>query len=803
VRVSLKWLADYVPVTLPPRELAHKLTMAGLEVEHVAQVGADWDETLVTVGEVLAVERHPNADRLRLATVRYGDAEPLTVVCGAPNVAAGQKIAFARAGAKLIDGHSGEAAVLKAAKIRGVESTGMVCSERELGLSEEHEGILVLPDDAPVGEPLARYLGDTVLDIDVTPNRPDCLAVVGVAREIAALTGHTVHEPEHTYAESDNPASSKTAVEIADPDLCFRYIASVIEGVKIGPSPQWMQERLLAAGMRPINNIVDITNYVMLEVGQPLHAFDYDRLAEHRIIVRRAREGEKMTTLDGVERALTNDTLMICDAAGPVAVAGVMGGLESEVTESTKNILLESATFLAPNVRRTSKRLKTRSEASSRFEKGLSPELALVSAMRATKLLVEIAGGTALHGLVDVYPAPAPDRHIELTRRRLEQVLGIDLPTSQVRSALTSLGFGCRWQPPEKYQVRVPYWRTDVRMEDDLAEEVGRIIGYDQIPTKGLSGEIPSAVPQPRRDLRERLRDAFAASGMQEVITYSLTTLEDIERVTAPEEMATYPPLKVVNPLNADREYLRPTLKSSLLRTLASNIRMRAGEVALFEAARVYLTNGDELPDEHEHVVGVVAGRREDRWGLGGDEAVDFYDAKGYVEAALAEIGVSASFNQAAAFGFVPGRTAELLVEGRPAGTIGQVYPSVAAAFDIDTEVYLFELVVDELLPAVPDIRPYEPASRFPPVTEDLALLVDPALPAERVRSLIEDHKLVRSARVFDVYEGDRIPAGKKSLALSVTYQAPDRTLTDEEVAKARQSILNRLQREAGAELRT
>jgi phenylalanyl-tRNA synthetase beta chain len=802
VRVPLKWLAEYVPVALPPKEIAHRLTMAGLEVEHIHSTGGEWDENLITVGEVLAVEPHPNADRLRLATVRYGDAEPLTVVCGAPNVAAGQKVAFARAGARLIDGHTGEAAVLKPAKIRGVESTGMVCSERELGLSEEHEGILVLADDSPVGVPLAHVLGETVLDIDVTPNRPDCLSILGVAREVAALTGAVVDEPDHTYEESDEPASGQAAVEIADADLCFRYIASVVEGVKIGPSPRWMQERLTAAGMRPINNIVDITNYVMLELGQPLHAFDYDRLAEHKIVVRRARPGEKMTTLDGIERDLTTETLMICDASRPVAVAGVMGGLESEVTDATTNILLESATFLAPNVRRTAQRLKTRSEASSRFEKGLSPELAMAGAMRATKLLVEIAGGAALRGMIDVYPGRVAETRIALTRRRLEQVLGVDLPTSQVRSALTSLGFGCRWQPPKTYQVRVPYWRTDVRMEDDLAEEVGRVIGYDQIPMKGLSGEVPSVVPQPRRELRERLRDAFAAAGMQEVITYSLTTLDMVQRVMPPEDLATYPPLKVVNPLNADREYLRPTLKASVLKTLASNIRMREGEVALFEAARVYLSNGDDLPDEQEHIVGVVAGRREDRWGHAGEEGVDYYDAKGYVEAALRDVGVEASFEESSEFALVPGRTAELLIEGRRAGTVGQVQPSVASAFDIDQDVYLFELVVDHVLPAVRPLRPYEPASRFPPVTQDLAVVVERDLSAERVRSLIEQHQLVRRARVFDVYEGEQVPAGKKSLAFSVTYQTPDRTLTDEEVAKALDSILQRLKREAGAEIR-
>jgi phenylalanyl-tRNA synthetase beta chain len=486
VRVSLKWLADYVDVTLPPKELGHRLTMAGLEVETIERVGGPpqaEDEQLVTVGQVLAVDPHPKADRLRLATVDYGGGEPLTVVCGAPNVAAGQKIAFARTGATLIDGRTGKPAVLKPATIRGVESAGMVCSEKELGLSDEHQGILVLPDDAPVGTPLARYLGDAILNIDLKPNRPDCLAMVGVAREVAALTGGDVREPEHTYHEVDELASAKVSVEIADPDLCLRYVAGVVEGVRIGPSPQWMQERLIAGGMRPINNVVDITNYVMLEYGQPLHAFDFAKLRSGKIIIRRARKGEKLVTLDGVERPLATDMLVIADAEAPVALAGVMGGFDSEVTEQTTTILLESANFHPANIRRTATRLKSRTEASTRFEKGLSPELAMLAARRATKLLVELAGGRALHGLIDVYPQPAQEVRNDLSLRRLEQVRGNDHPTSQVRTALSSLGFGCRWQPPDLYQVRVPYWRTDVRIPDDLAEEVARIVGYDQIPS--------------------------------------------------------------------------------------------------------------------------------------------------------------------------------------------------------------------------------------------------------------------------------------------------------------------------------
>ena len=800
MRVSLKWLAEYVDIDLPAEEIGHRLTMAGLEMERIERIGAEWDEELITVGSVVSVEPHPNADRLRLATVDYGADEPLTVVCGAPNVEAGQKIAFARAGATLIDARSGEAAVLKPAKIRGVESAGMVCSEQELGLSEEHEGILVLADDAPIGTPLAQYLGDSVLDLDVTPNRPDWLSMLGVAREVAALTDTTVREPEHTYEELDDPAPAKVSVDIADPDLCLRYVASLIEGVELGPSPAWMQERLTAAGMRPINNVVDITNYVMLELGQPLHAFDFSNVGGGKIVVRRAKKGEELVTLDGEKRKLTTDMLVIADEKDAIALAGVMGGAGSEITDKTQTILLESATFYGHNVRRTASQLKSRSEASTRFEKGLSPELAMVAAQRATKLLVELAGGRALHGLVDSYPEPVKEKHLDVTRKRLEQVLGIDLPTSEVRGALTSLGFGCKWEPPEHYQVRVPYWRTDIDIPDDIAEEVARIIGYDKIPTKSLGGDVPPAAPQPLRDLRERLRDALAAAGMQEIITYSLTTQDELRRVLPAEQIPAL--LKVVNPLSTEHEYLRPVLRGSVLRTLAANVRHTDGEIALFEASRVYLPREDELPIEQEHVVGVVAGRHEDRWGRVSDEPVDFFDAKGYVEAALRAAGVVGAFSAAEEHGLLPGRTAAVQVGNETVGVVGQVHPDVAASFGLDQDVYLFELVVDHLLPAVEEGVDYESLLRFPPVVQDIALLVDLTQTVEEVGTLIKQHELVRRVQLFDVYEGEGVPADKKSLAFSVTYQSDEKTLTDKEVAKAQAGILKRLQKDLGAELR-
>jgi phenylalanyl-tRNA synthetase beta chain len=803
MRVSLKWLADYVDVSLPAGELAHRLTMSGTEVDAILSAGGDWE--LISVGQVVAVERHPNADRLTLTTVNLGGGERMTVVCGAPNVAVGQKVAFARAGARLIDGHTGEPSLLHPARIRGVESAGMVCSEKELGLSDYHEGILVLPQDAPVGAPLAGYLGDTIFDLDITPNRPDCLSVLGVAREVAALTGGSVREPPHTYVEEGPPIQERVSVEIADPDLCYRYVATLIEGVKVGPSPAWMQERIVAAGMRPINNIVDITNYVMMELGQPLHAFDFDRLGGGKIIVRRARPGETLTTLDGVQRRLDPDMLVIADASEAVALAGVMGGADSEVSDATANVLLEAANFNNINIRRTGHALKTKSEASSRFDKGLSPQFAAIAARRATKLMVELAGGRAAGGAADVYPGKAPETHIEVRRERVRQVLGIDPPTSQVRRVLTSLGFGCRWQPPDAYQVRVPYWRTDVRIPDDVVEEVGRIIGYNEIPVGMVRGAIPPAPPRPLPGVRERVRDLLAAAGMQEVITYSLTTLEAIQRVVSPEALAANPPLRVANPMSSEYEWLRPTLRASLLRTLAANQHHREGPLALYEVARVYLSRGQDLPHEPEHAAGVVGGRRLDRWGHVTEDRLGFFDAKGYLEHLFARLGMRPAFEEGEEFALVPGRTARIRLGGRTVGVLGQVDPRVAAGFDIEEDVFLFELVLDEVLAALSSEqapRRYEPLPRFPPVVQDLAVVVDEAVPAAQVQSLIEAAALVRRAQLFDVYTGEPVPPGKKSLAFSVTYQSPDHTLTDEEVARAHRGIVERLKRQLEATLR-
>ena len=799
--VSLKWLADYVPLTLPPRELAERLSICGVKVERIIARGDQWDG--VRVAEVLEVNPHPNADRLRLVTIDVADDENPTVVCGAPNVAVGLKVAFAPAGTRLRDGHTGEWAVLKASKIRGVESAGMVLSEKELGISDNHEGILELPADAPVGEPMQTYYGDTLLELEVTPNRPDHMSMLGVAWEVAAQTHVKVREPERVYAEAgSNVAASRTSVTIEARDLCSRYLAGVIERVKLGPSPEWLQERLTAAGMRPINNVVDITNYVMLETGQPLHAFDLRKLGGNKIVVRRARAGERITTIDNVERELTGEMLVIADATKAVAVAGVMGGAESEVGEGTTTILLESANFDAISVRRTSGALNLRTEASIRFEKGLHPELAANAIRRAMKLLVDYTGGRAAKGIVDAYAAKRSDTRVVVTRERIERVLGVDLSTTQVRTALTDLGFGCRWVPPDRYVVRAPYWRTDVTQADDVAEELARVVGYDKLESLSLAGAIPEPYVDPIRDLRERLRDAAVAAGLQEVITYPLTSTELLLRVQPPDALEVHPPLRVQNPMNVEQSVMRTSLRASLLQAVASNLRRERGTVAIFEAARAYMTLQNELPQERELVVGAVAGLRQGRWGEPTADEIDFYDAKGLLEETFERAGVIVSFDAVDEYALLRGRTAAILANGERTGVLGQVHPQVASQFDIAGPVYLFEIDVERLLPSLRGVVRHQPMSRFPAVIQDLALLVDISVPAARITQAIATSALVAQATLFDVYEGAPLPEGKRSLAYAVHFQSLEKTLTDKEVADARNRIVRRLQHEVGAELR-
>ncbi len=799
MRIPLKWLSEYVDITLPAGELAHRLTLAGLE-SLVETSGHNWDK--VSVAHVVEVNPHPNADRLRLATVDLGEGERMTVVCGAPNVAAGQKVAFARQGAKLIDGHSGQPMELMPAVIRGVESAGMVCSERELGLSDQHEGILVLSEDAPIGMLLAQYMGDVILETEVTANRGDLLSVLGTAREVAALTNNEVHEPLDTYWEDGTAVSELASVAIVDSDLCFRYCASLIEGIKVGPSPQWLQEKLSASGSRPINNVVDVTNYVMLELGQPLHAFDLNLVGDRKIVVRRAHSDEKLVTLDSVERSLNADMLVIADSSKAMALAGIIGGAPTQVTQKTSSILIESATFNPVNIRRTSSSLGLRTEASIRFEKGLSQELAMVAVKRATKLLLGLTGGRAAKGIIDVYPNKARVHRIMVSRERLQRVLGVDLPPTKVRQTLTALGYGCRWVSSAHYVVRVPYWRTDVSIPDDIAEELGRIIGYDQLPSTSLTGPIPSIQPQPDRELRGMVQDALVAAGLQEVINYSLVDMEKLSKVVDPEELSWRPPVRVANPMSKNQDQLRPTLRVSLLDSLATNRRYGRETMAIFEAGRVYLAQEGDLPHEVEMVAGLVSGRRLDRWGQPHGEPLSFEDTKGYVEHVLARLGLQETYEAAEEYALVPGRTAVVSVASERIGVLGQLHPEVTGAWDIGQEVYLFEISLEALLPHIGGVRLYRPILRFPSVIEDIAVVVSEDTPAGKVKAAIESFPLVRTATLFDIYTGQPIPPGKKSLAYSVSYQADDHTLTDGEVERERNRIIERLRKELSAELR-
>ncbi|MBI2831952.1 MAG: phenylalanine--tRNA ligase subunit beta [Chloroflexi bacterium] len=800
MKVSLKWLRDYIEIASTPAEIAGMLTMAGIEVKDLHIIGGKWDN--IVVGQLIDVAPHPNADRLRLTTVDLG-TEKLCVVNGAPNLGIGDKVAFARVGAEFIDPHGGQVQRLKAAKIRGVESHGMVCSEMELGISNNHEGIMILPADAPVGTSLAKYLGDTVLDMEVTPNRADCLSVIGIAREVAALSGKSVRLPAVDYREAASPIEQSVSVEIAAPDLCPRYCASLVTGVKIAESPKWMQQRLIACGMRPINNIVDITNYVMLEYGQPLHAFDYEMLRGKKIIVRRAGNGEKITSLDGVERVLSGDMLVIADAERAVAVAGVMGGANSEVTEQTTSILLEAASFNPASIHHTGSTLRMPSEACMRFERAIRAELAPLALKRATQLFLELAGGEAAKGVIDVYPGKVERQPIPVSLSEVKRILGVEFSLNHVTQALTALGFDCqKGGSPSEIRVTAPYWRGDIRLKVDVIEEVARVIGYDKIPMTLLGEPLPGQNPVPVIGLKQKICRSLAGYGFHEGVTYSLASLELLTRLIPEPHPLEPPPVRLDNPMSAEQEYLRTSLRANLLVAFAANRRHEDGGIRLFEAGKVYLPHRKELPEEREMVCGVMGGSRFDASWHGNNESLDFYDAKGIVEALLGHLGIDATFEKGADEGLHPGRQAAIVKGDTKLGIVGEVHPRVAQAFEIAESVYLLELNLAALLPFATVDRVFHPVPRFPSVVRDIALIVDAGVSHRQVHDIIRSFSLVTEAKVFDVYSGEQVPPGKASLAYRLVYQSPSHTLTDDDVNKVQEKILARLSRELGATLR-
>jgi phenylalanyl-tRNA synthetase beta chain len=797
MKVPLKWLREYVTLSIPEGDLASKLTMAGIEVGERQVIGGSWEK--IVVGQLVAVDPHPNADRLKLVTVDLG-TERLTVVCGDPTLQRGNKVPFAHVGATLIDGHSGQQFQLKSAKIRGITSQGMLCSEKELGISDSHEVIMVLPAEAPAGAPLADYLGDTVFDLDVTPNRPDCLSVIGIAREVAALTGHTAHVTEPTYDQVGTPIEQQVAIEIKAPDLCPRYCAGLITGIKIAESPPWLQQRLLACGMRPINNIVDVSNYVMLEYGQPLHAFDYNRIKGQKIIVRRANSDETMVTLDGAERKLSRDMLVIADEQRAVALAGVMGGLDSEVSPNTTAILLESANFKPANIHHTSRLLWLTSEASMRYERGIRPELAVPALKRAIQLMLQLAGGETAAGVIDAYPGKQEPMPILLAPELVTQLLGVEFSLDQIVAVLTSLGFDCERSTTE-IRVTPPYWRSDITIAADLVEEVARIIGYDQIPLTMLSLPIPRQDPKPISRLKEQVLHSLVGYGFQEIISFSLTSREALNKARAKVDDSK-PPLRLSNPMTTEQEFLRPNLRVSLLTALAANRRHEEGIIRLFEMGRVYLARPGDLPEEPEMVCGVMSGAGSRRSWHGEDRPVDLYDGKGVVEALFQQLGVTARFENGQDSGLHPTRQAAIVIDDKAIGVIGELHPEVSQAFEISTPTCLFEIDLSAVLPFASDHRMFQPIARFPAVVRDIALVVDKGISNQQVTDIIGSFPMVSQVAVFDVYSGEPVPADKKSLAYRIRFQSIERTLTDEEVNDIQQQIVARLATELGATLR-
>lgn len=822
MKVPLSWLREYVDVNIDVDELAHRLTMAGNEVDSIERFGHIEN---VVVGEVLQVSPHPNADRLRLVQVDDGDGVH-EVVCGAPNVAQGQKIAYASIGAELFDAYSdepGKTRKLRRSKIRGVESSGMVCSEKELGIGDDHDGILVLPESAAIGTPIGDVLGDAVLDIELTPNRPDCLGVVGVARDVAALTGESLRMPTLEYEAGGSEVETLAKVTVVDGDLCPRYLGGVIRNVKIGPSPSWLQERLLAIGERPINNVVDATNFVMFELGQPLHAFDYDKVVDHHVIVRRAGEGEMLTTLDGVARKMDGESLLIADPNGGIGLGGIMGGENSEINETTVNIFLEAANFNPQNNRRTAGTLGMRSEATLRFEKGLRAGLAEVGIKRCLRIIQLVAGGEIAPGLIDEWPGKGSEQeHVDLTRRDISRVMGVEYRTELIETTLRSLGFEIEVldggaSDNDGWRVSIPYWRSDISLPEDLVEELARIIGYDDLPATPLSGSVPRWEPGAKHAFRQKVVDALTAYGMKQTITYVAISDELEEKAPPPAPKSngirTVDGIKLDNPVSGQHATLRRSLRAPTLESAARNTRTWRGPVALFESGIVFGSqergDNDPLPSQIEKLTGVMTGPRSTSLWDGGDGDFDFYDAKGAVEHVLETLGIEASFIPLEDSTYAQGRSAEVVTNDRKGtvlGSVGVVDAAVWERFDAESNAaVMFELDVEALYSLIGEktrADNYAPYARYPDSQRDLALVADSEVRVGDALRICTQNRLVRSASVFDVYEGGDLGKGKKSLGIRVTYQSDARTLTSEQVTRAEEQIVMRLERELGVTLR-
>lgn len=803
MRVLYSWLKEYVEVGLSPEELAGRLTLAGIPVENIIIPNPGFEG--VVVGEIRDIQEHPHADHLVVCLVDVRD-EVLQLVTGAPNVRVGQKVAVALEGARLPGGRE-----IRKVTFRGVDSRGMLCSAQELGLDtslvtpEDREGIISLPPDAPLGAEVADVLGlkETILELELTPNRADCLSIQGVAREVAALTGAPLRWPSLKVLEEGPPVATLASVEIEAADMCGRYVARIVRGVKIGPSPSWMQARLRACGLRPINNVVDITNYVMLEMGQPLHAFDYDLLRGKRIIVRRARSGEKIVTLDGQERLLQNNLLVIADEERAVAVAGVMGGLETEVTANTVNVLIESAHFDGAAIRRASRCLGLRSESSLRFERGVNIEGTAEAADRAAELMMRLAGGIISPGRLDCYVQKREPVIIILGPERVNYLLGTELAVSEIKELLTRLQLKVEGENP--LRVEVPPARGDLTQEIDLVEEVARLYGYDRLPVTIPPGVVAEEKKSGRQLWEEAGREAAVACGLNEVVTYSFINPKVWDLLRLPPEHPWRQTVVLQNPLREEQSVLRTTLLPGLLEVAARNANRKVMPVAIFELGRVFIPRGEELPEEPLRLAGLVMGIWERGWAWPAQE-MDFYYLKGVVEEILGRLRLpEIRFEASNSWPFLhPGRSATIYVEDVNLGFLGELHPDVLDAYDLPQRAYIFELDWEKAgrVNKVPCL--YEPLPRFPAVERDLAVVVVEEITAEQVQRAIvaAGGANLKGCRLFDVYRGEQIASGHKSLAYTLTFQGEDRTLTDEEVNAALEKIQQELARKLGASLR-
>ncbi len=810
MKAPLSWLQEYVGIECGAEEIASRLALTGTEVERVAEAGVAGGDNLkyFVVGKTLECKRHPDADKLSVCLVDVGEEFPRTIVCGAPNVASGQTVAVVLPGGVMPDGTR-----IREAKLRGIVSSGMIMSEAEIGLAAKSPGTIELPDHWTAGTLLIEHfrIGDAVLEVEVTPNRPDCLSVRGMAREVAAITGAPfVEDLSFPFPQGSRVVDEDISIEVRDPDLCPRYAARVIRGVKIGESPLWMKAQLAHAGMRPISNVVDVTNYVLWALGQPLHAFDLHTIAGGRIIVRRAKPGETIVTLDGEHRRLTPDMLVIADAERASVVAGIMGGIDSEITEATTDILLEGANFSGPSIMRTSGALGLRSEASTRYEKGLDPEMIPLALDMACKLFVELCGGEVSVGTADVRTEPRPQTVLTLRPERVAAVLGIGVPVADIGDVLDRLGCAVSAAGPD-LEVRAPSFRGDLAREIDLIEEVARIYGLERIPSTLPPRRQGRGGLDRTQSVRRAAEDLLTGAGLDQVIAYSFGDDKWPVFLRLPEGDPRRDMVPVANPLSGDQAFMRTLLLPGLLETARHNTSVREERVRIFEVGRVFLPSGRQLPDEPTRVGILLVGKwDEDAW-LRSGAVVDYFLGKGLVERLGTGLHVPLVFtrpgdDEARFEPFLhPGKSAAISTEdGVPLGWVGEIHPLVAQAYDLKGAAVAAELDLGVLVAASAETLMFRDLLAFPAVEQDFALVLDAGVPAATVVSALRaaGGRLLEDVQIFDLYEGAQVGAGKKSLALRLSFRAADRTLTEEEVNALRRQMLEKIRAELGAELR-